>query len=228
VSGPSEAVQGGAVRADEDAPPPELGFDQFVVASHRRLLRQLSAMTADVEQAQDCLQEAYERAWARWRLVGGLDDPEAWVRKVAWRVAVSSHRRRATLARLLPRLVPTEARAAVRSEGPGRSGFAGPGGVEEALDVQDALRRVAADQRQALVVFYLVGMSVAEVADEAGVSVGTVKSRLHRGRNVLARLLGPGYGDLAAVDASDRNGPAERPDAAGRPESTPGAGGWVS
>ena len=213
--------------ADEEVPRPELGFDQFVVASHRRLLRQLTAMTADVEQAQDCLQEAYERAWARWRVVGGLDDPEAWVRKVAWRVAVSSHRRRATLARLMPRLVPSEARAAARSEGPTRSTVAGPGGVEEALDVQDALRQVAADQRQALVLFYLVGMSVAEVADEAGVSVGTVKSRLHRGRNVLARLLGPGYGDLATADTSDRRESADGPDAYRRPPPASGDGGWV-
>ena len=63
-------------------------FDHLVAVSHRRLLRQLTVMTADLEQAQDCLQEAYERAWARWPSVSRLEDPEAWIRKVAWRVAV--------------------------------------------------------------------------------------------------------------------------------------------
>ena len=199
----------------------ELGFDQFVAASHRRLLRQLTAMTADLEQAQDCLQEAYERAWARWRSVGRLDDPEAWVRKVAWRVAVSSHRRRSTFTRLMPRLLPTSARAAARSEGPSRSAGAGHGGVEEALDVQDALRQVPVDQRQALVLFYLVGMSVAEVAEESGVSLGTVKSRLHRGRHALAHLLGPSYGDL---DAGDPHADELIPHPGRRP--TADDGGW--
>lgn len=190
------------MRADEAAPRAELRFDEFVVASHRRLLRQLTAMTADLEQAQDCLQEAYERAWARWRSVGSLEDPEAWVRKVAWRVAVSSHRRRSAFTRLMPRLVPAGSRTAIRSEGPSRSGT-DPAGAEAALDIQDALRQLPVEQRQALVLFYLVGMPVAEVAAEAGVSVGTVKSRLHRGRHGLARLLGPAYGDLARDDTGD-------------------------
>jgi RNA polymerase sigma-70 factor (ECF subfamily) len=171
-------------------------FDHLVAVSHRRLLRQLTAMTADLEQAQDCLQEAYERAWARWPTVSRLEDPEAWIRKVAWRVAVSSHRRRTTFARLLPRLLPAASRAPSPSGGPTRaSSSAAGGGAEEAMDVQEALRRLTPDQRRALVLHYFIGMSVAEVAVETGASVGSVKSRLHRGRLALATLLGPAYPD---------------------------------
>ena len=63
------------------------------------------------------------------------------------------------------------------------------------MDVQDAMLRLTPDQRRALVLHYFLGMSLAEVAVETGASVGTVKSRLHRGRLALAALLGPAYAD---------------------------------
>src|SRR4051812_23289226 len=68
-------------------------FDEFYVGTRLRLLRQLTMMTGDVEQAADVLQEAYARAWQRWGRVSTLADPAAWVRTVAWRVAISQHRR---------------------------------------------------------------------------------------------------------------------------------------
>ena len=49
----------------------QAGFDAFYISSRARLLRQLTAMTADPELAKDALQEAYERAWQRWRRVRG-------------------------------------------------------------------------------------------------------------------------------------------------------------
>lgn len=62
--------------------------------------------------------------------------------------------------------------------------------------VQDALRRLNADQRAALVLVDMEAMSVAEAAVELGVPQGTVKSRCARGRQKLAALLEPLRGDL--------------------------------
>lgn len=62
--------------------------------------------------------------------------------------------------------------------------------------VQDALGRLNADQRAALVLVDMEGMSVAEAAVELGVPQGTVKSRCARGRQKLAVLLEPLRGDL--------------------------------
>jgi RNA polymerase sigma-70 factor (ECF subfamily) len=156
------------------------GFDEFYVASRGSLLRQLTAMTADPELAADVLQEAYARAWQRWSRVAVLDQPAAWVRRVAWHLAVSHFRRSAIAARL--RLL-------------GESG-SGITEVDDVLDVQAALRLLPAEHRRALVLHELCGLSVAEVAAETGVAQGTVKSRLSRGRAKLGVLLGPVYADF--------------------------------
>ncbi len=157
----------------------EVAFEAFCLATHARLLRQLTAMTADPERAKDVLQEAYARAWVHWGRVSTLDEPEAWVRRVAWRLAVSQHRRSVTLARLLPRFrVDVEVR---------------PVPVDEVLDVQHALRQLTPEQRRALVLFHVVGMSVEAIAAETGATTGTVKSRLFRGRAAMAARLGPEY-----------------------------------
>jgi RNA polymerase sigma-70 factor (ECF subfamily) len=69
---------------------------------------------------------------------------------------------------------------------------------DESLDAEEsrrrvwaALREVPAEFRSAVVLFDLEGLSYDEVAAVEGVAVGTVKSRLHRGRACLRRLLGP-------------------------------------
>ena len=64
-------------------------FDGFYSATCSRLLHVLYAMTGDLAEAQDVVQEAYARAWQRWSTVSEYDDPAAWVRTVAWRLAIS-------------------------------------------------------------------------------------------------------------------------------------------
>ncbi|HEV2452024.1 MAG TPA: sigma factor [Streptosporangiaceae bacterium] len=66
------------------------GFDAFYAASVRRVTGQLYLMTGSQTEADDSVQEAYARAWQRWGRVSGYDDPEAWVRTVAYRVSVDS------------------------------------------------------------------------------------------------------------------------------------------
>ena len=53
----------------------------------------------------------------------------------------------------------------------------------------DALRKVPAEQRRALVLYHLADLPVAQIAAETGVSAGTVKARLARGRAALAPYL---------------------------------------
>ena len=48
-----------------------------------------------------------------------------------------------------------------------------------------ALARITDDQRSAIVMFDVEGYDYAEIADMTGVSLGTVKSRIHRGRLAL-------------------------------------------
>lgn len=152
-------------------------FDAFYTGSVRRLVGQLHAMTGSRAEAEDCVQEAYARAWQRWDKVSGYGDPEAWVRTVAYRVSVSAWRKSANM------------RAAHRRHGvPDDSRGLSP----DYVAIVTALRKVSAVQRQAIVLHHLVGMSVEEIARETGAAAGTVKARLSRGRQALAPLLDEG------------------------------------
>jgi DNA-directed RNA polymerase specialized sigma24 family protein len=68
------------------------GFAAFDASSYRRLLGQLFAVTGDLAEAENLLQEAYARAFVRWSRVGGYDLPEAWVRRVALNLAAMADR----------------------------------------------------------------------------------------------------------------------------------------
>ena len=167
------------------------GFDEFYLGTRADLLRQLTAMTADPELAKDVLQEAYARAWQRWGRVESMDQPTAWVRTVAWRLAVSHHRRVVVADRALRLL-------RVR---PDQLGAA----AESAVDIASALRSLSPTQRRTLVLHDMCGYTMEQVAAETGVPVGTVKSRLSRGRAAVAKQLGPAYrtGDATDVERQD-------------------------
>ena len=57
------------------------------------------------------------------------------------------------------------------------------------LPLKEALMRLTRETRMAVVLYYLEGMTVAEVAKAQGASEGTVKSRLSRGRTALKDYL---------------------------------------
>jgi len=149
-------------------------FDEFYDATVRRLVGQLYAMTGDLAEAEDCVQEGFLRAWNHRRSLDSAANPEAWVRTVAWRVAVSRWRRATT------------ALTAYRRHGPPD---AVPGPDPQHAAVVAALSQLTADQRRAIVLHHLCDLSVEQVAVETGAPVGTVKARLSRGRAALAGLL---------------------------------------
>jgi RNA polymerase sigma-70 factor (ECF subfamily) len=156
------------VGADDD-------FDEFYRSAGRRLVGQLYAVTGDLQDAEDCVQEALTRAAGRWRQLREYDAPEAWVRRVALNLAASGARRRARKLRALVRL------------GPPRSG---PPPSENAVLVARELARIPMPQRQALVLHYLLDLPVDQVAAELGISPSSVKTRLFRARRTLATTLG--------------------------------------
>lgn len=61
-------------------------FAGFYAASFQRLVGQLYAMIGDQCEAQDAVQEAFVRAWARRGKIDRNGAPEAWVRVTAWRI----------------------------------------------------------------------------------------------------------------------------------------------
>ncbi|MFE0425344.1 SigE family RNA polymerase sigma factor [Streptomyces sp. NPDC058953] len=149
-------------------------FTDFYTRSVHRLTGQLYVMTGDFHEAQDVVQEAFVRAWGHRRGLDGDLGPEAWVRVVAWRLAVSRWRRVVRGQRAWRR----RGDSAV-SDGPG------PGPV----DLERALRGMPARQRQCAALYYVCDLPVERIAAETRLSTGTVKTHLSRARAKLAGLL---------------------------------------
>jgi RNA polymerase sigma-70 factor (ECF subfamily) len=63
------------------------------------------------------------------------------------------------------------------------------------LEVRDALDRIDAPLREALVLVAVIGLTYQEAAEITGVPEGTVKSRVFRARQSLVEILQPGVGD---------------------------------
>ncbi|HSX69168.1 SigE family RNA polymerase sigma factor [Nocardioides sp.] len=155
----------------------ESEFDAFYTASFARLTGQLHALIGNRDEAQECVQEAFVRAWQHRRVLERADHPEAWVRTTAYRLAVSRWRR-----------VRLSRRPADRAVSPA----AWTDAVDESrVALIAALRQLPEAQRQALVLHHLCDLPVQAVAREVGVPEGTIKARLSRGRAALAALLDP-------------------------------------
>ncbi|MFG3706922.1 SigE family RNA polymerase sigma factor [Micromonospora sp. NPDC047670] len=148
-------------------------FEEFYAANFQALTLQLYAYTADVGQAQDAVQEAFSRAWARWDRLVRYERPAAWVRTVAMNV-VRNRWRRLRAARTHARYHQDQT---VEGPGPDRVALA------------RALASLPETQRRAVVLFHVADLSIADIAEQEGVAPGTVKSWLHRGRAALAAEL---------------------------------------
>ncbi|UQU62427.1 sigma-70 family RNA polymerase sigma factor [Couchioplanes caeruleus] len=159
-------------------------FDELYAAHYGVLTVQLYAYFGDRQEAQDIAQEAFCRALARWRTVSRYDDPVAWVRRVAWNLALSRWRRARTALAFLSR------------QRRGDDEVAGPS--PERVAVLAALAALPPPQRRAVVLRYLADLTVPEIAAREGVPEGTVKSWLHRARATLAARLDPADADGGA------------------------------
>ena len=160
----------------EDDVATDVDFDGMYAALYPRVLRQVYAFTGDLTEAQDCVQEAFTKAFLRWPHLAQCHDPEAWVRTVAFRLSISSWRR---------------ARNALTAWHRNASNVSVPDLSPDHVALVTALKTIPAAQREAIVLHHLVGMSVEEISDQTGTPAGTIKTRLARGRAALAVVLEP-------------------------------------
>ncbi len=144
--------------------------------SYRRLVAQVYAFTTDLTEAQDAVQEAFARAIARRGQLSDVDAPEAWLRTVAINIVRRRWRRKQLLNTILLRERPLTKMLQDAPE-PDRA------------DLREALATLSRPYREVIVLHYLADLPVDEVAAILEVPVGTVKSRLSRGREALKGLL---------------------------------------
>lgn len=149
-------------------------FEEFYARTVARLTGQLFVMLGDLHEAQDVVQEAFVRAWSRRRQLDREGRPEAWIRTVAWRLAVSRWRG-----------VRRTADAWRRSGVPPHAEAPGP----ESVALVEMLRALPLKQRRTLALHYVCDLTVEQIAAETGLAPATVKTHLARGRTTLSHRL---------------------------------------
>ncbi len=153
-------------------------FQEFYEASYGRVVATVAGLLGDRHEAEDVAQEAFSRAYIRWSTLGGYELPEAWVRRVALRIAIDTGRRRTRTAGLLARL--SAQRTAPVPE---------PGEGVRFTALGSALAALPQREREVLVLHYLADMPVDAIARDCGLPSGTVKTRLAAGRQHLEQEL---------------------------------------
>jgi RNA polymerase sigma-70 factor (ECF subfamily) len=151
---------------------------RFVEAGYGELVAALGLVCGDRAAAEDAVQEALARALITLRKGTVIDSLAAWVRVVALNLLRNRWR---SIAR------ERRARHRVATERP----TPGDDGLEDAIDLQAAIATLTRRQREAVALYYRLGLSVTETAQAMDVSDGTVKTLLSRARATLAAALEP-------------------------------------
>jgi RNA polymerase sigma-70 factor (ECF subfamily) len=146
--------------------------DELLLALHQAhgqaLFSYVNRMTGDSALAQDIVQESLLKAWRHSSILeGDKDSTRAWLFTVARNLVIDDRRsarfRRESPTEKIPELPTADETNAVL----------------DAWVISDVLASLSASHRRAIVSTYYLGISVAEIAHQEEVPVGTIKSRLH-------------------------------------------------
>jgi RNA polymerase sigma-70 factor, ECF subfamily len=150
-------------------------FEWLLEQEIPHLRRFAHALTGDPTEADDLVQDCLERAlrkWFLWRRRGRL---RSWLFRVLYRVFLNDRRGRG----------PERSGSALLEPGPA----AAPPTIE-CVDTVHALERLGEEQRTAILLVALEDLSYEEAARVMRIPVGTLRSRIHRGRERLRELTG--------------------------------------
>jgi RNA polymerase sigma-70 factor (ECF subfamily) len=150
------------------------GFQQGIEAAIPALRRYARALTRDAETADDLVQDTLVRALRSEHLFHGGD-----VRSWLYTILTNLNRNRLRSLARRPTVTTIEDNDAPDMAGP-------EAGVR---DIERALDGLVEDQRTALLLVVLEGLTYREVAEVQGVPIGTVMSRLARARAQIKHFL---------------------------------------
>ncbi len=153
------------------------------------------SLSGNPDRADDLVQETLVKAWSNLgSFVEGTNMP-AWLFTILRNIYYSEYRKRRR------EVADSEGAIAARlATAPAQNGHM------DFLDFREALQKLPADQREALVLIGASGMSYEEAAGICNCAVGTMKSRVNRARNRLIELLSIGSSSDFASDVSWQTG----------------------
>lgn len=172
---PAHPRASGAARIE---PAGQAEFEAFFRAHERAVYACLWRLTGDAQQARDLTQETFLRAWRHFTRVRDYEQPRAWLLRVATNLAFSARRRDRHI-----RALSTE--NMTDAETPAR------GDTTHAIAERDAVERtllaLPPNQRAALVLREVDGLSCEEIGAALGLSRDAAKMALYRGREGFRR-----------------------------------------
>ena len=142
-----------------------------------RLRRYARALAGNRDDADDLVQDTLERAWAKSALWNGVADMRAWLFSVMHNLHVDGIRR------------PKLATVTMDDDTPEVAVAPTQGERLAVLDLQAALDLLPIEQKEIVLLVALEDMAYAEIAKTLGIPIGTVMSRLSRGRERLRALM---------------------------------------
>ena len=145
-------------------------FDVFFQEEHERLFKALYFVTGNRQDAEELMQDAFLRLWERWSELHRIQDPQAYLFRVALN-GFRMRRRRAAMA--LRKLAPVPE---------ARDGFLD---AEMRADVRRLLLGLSPRQRAALLLVDLLGYPSEQAASILGVRASTVRALATQGRRAL-------------------------------------------
>ena len=152
---------------------------EALVALLPRLRRFARALARDAHDADDLVQIAVERALTRAAQLRPDAPLSSWMFGIVRNAWLDELRARGRRARLL-----------APAESGEQSGAGSQGAPADLLAVQEALSRLPEEQRAAVALVLIEGLSYKEAAHVMEVPIGTLTSRLARGREALQEMLG--------------------------------------
>lgn len=162
-------------------------YGELVDRYRRRIYNLAYRMLGDPERAEDAAQEAFIRAYRGLRHYRPTGKFSSWLYATATNVCIDRLRKRPFAAASID--APDWRPVASEDEGADPEAAAGRSEVQE--QVHGALGRLPDNQRLAISLVHLQGLSYEEAGEIMGQPVGTVKSHAHRARAALKRHLTP-------------------------------------
>jgi RNA polymerase sigma-70 factor (ECF subfamily) len=161
----------------------ESAFTELMRRHEDRVFAMTVRITGDRSDALDATQEAFISLYRRAASFRGESAFSTWLCRIALNAAYDVVRKR--------RPTPEARHGALEDTGPGSGGMEDRVGMRS--DIAEALAQLPPEYREAVAMHDLADISYEDIATATGVSLGTVKSRISRGRKRLAEQLEPTY-----------------------------------
>ena len=177
----SSAIARGLRRRDPDL------LDRLIEQYQHRLLRYLVYLAGNRELAEDLFQETWIRVLERGHQYDGKHEFATWLYAVARNLTIDYMRKKSPLS--LDGLMEDEEHAAFEPADTRPPAWVIVQQREQAERVSAVLVSIPAECRETLVLRFQEGLALDEIARVTGAPLGTVKSRLYRGLNMLMTRL---------------------------------------